>query len=195
MYNSNSEVMFLWHGRLFCETKTIFLNLSCQMHFYIVALPEAQSCSSLICLPWLAGYLNSKLTGHLLSATWDPSFISDTLHRNTSLAPLPHSKLWRAPMQHCSPLAKMDSESRWLQWKSWVTAWPSDWAPGGKAGPAQGSSGACNEPKWLEGVESVSTPSQTPFKGWQWSSEGISWWRSLLTWGLPKVSSSFLLFL
>ena len=38
-----------------------------------------------------------------------------------------------------------------------VTAWSTDWAPGGKAGPTKGSSGACNAkqcntPEWPEGV-------------------------------------------
>jgi len=33
-----------------------------------------------------------------------------------------------------------------------------------KAGPTQGSSGVCNQPEWLEGVQPGSTPSQTSFK-------------------------------
>ena len=42
------------------------------------------------------------------------------------------------------------------------------WAPDGKAGPTQRSSGVCNAFEWSEGVEPGSTPSQTSFKGWQW---------------------------
>ena len=45
----------------------------------------------------------------------------------------------------------------------------SDWAPGRKAGPTQGTSGVCNVPEWLEGLEPGCTPSQTSFKGWQWN--------------------------
>ena len=37
-------------------------------------------------------------------------------------------------------------------------AWSSDWAPGGKAGPTQGGSGACNAAEWLEGLEPGSSP-------------------------------------
>ena len=43
-------------------------------------------------------------------------------------------------------------------------AWTGDWAPGGKAGPTQGTSGACSLPEWQEGVEPGATPSQTSFK-------------------------------
>jgi len=47
-------------------------------------------------------------------------------------------------------------------------AWASDLAPGGKAGPTQGCSGAYNVPGWLKGVEPGSTSSPWSFKGWQW---------------------------
>ena len=65
-----------------------------------------------------------------------------------------------------------------LQWKCWIIAWNSDGAPAGKAGSTQGSSGVCNAPEWLEGVEPGSSPSQTSFKGW--------WWR----WGGPLLEIS-----
>ena len=51
-----------------------------------------------------------------------------------------------------------------VQQKCWFTAGTSDGAPGGKAGPAQSSSGACNVPEWLEALEPGSTPSQPSFK-------------------------------
>jgi len=47
-------------------------------------------------------------------------------------------------------------------------AWSSDWAPGGKAGLTQRSSGECSAPEWPAGVEPGSNPAQTSFKGWQW---------------------------
>ena len=75
-------------------------------------------------------------------------------------------------------------------------AWSSDWAPGGNAGPTQGSSGACNVSEWPEGVEPGSASFQTSFKGWQWRQRYLAG-RSLPTWGLLRVSSFFftLLFL
>ena len=44
-----------------------------------------------------------------------------------------------------------------------VTAWSSDWAPGGKELRCQ----QCTAPEWLEGMEPGSTPFQTSFKVWQ----------------------------
>lgn len=38
-------------------------------------------------------------------------------------------------------------------------------------GGIQGSSGSCNALEWLEGIDPVFTPSEIPFKGWQWRSE------------------------
>jgi len=74
-----------------------------------------------------------------------------------------------------------------------VVVWSSDWAPGGRAGPTKESSGASNSPEWPEGVKPGSTPSQTSFKGWQWRAR-VSWWRSLPTWGLLRVSRFFFSF-
>ena len=74
-----------------------------------------------------------------------------------------------------------------MYWKCWVTAWTSDWAPGRKAEPTQGSSGASNAPEWWEGLEPGSTPSQTSFKGWRWR-WGYLIWRSLSTWGPYRPS-------
>ena len=45
-----------------------------------------------------------------------------------------------------------------------ITAWNSDWAPGGKAGTTHGSSGACNAAEQPEGLDSGSTHSQTSSK-------------------------------
>ena len=70
-------------------------------------------------------------------------------------------------------------------------AWVCDWAPDGKTGPSQRSSGACNVLEWLGGVEPESTPSQTSFKGWQ--GEVRVFWGSLCAWSLLKVCRFFAL--
>jgi len=56
----------------------------------------------------------------------------------------------------------------------------SDRAPGEKAVPTKGSSGASSVPECLEEVEPGSTPSHTSFKDWH-GGEDISCQRSLPT--------------
>jgi len=68
--------------------------------------------------------------------------------------------------------------------KQWLSTW---W----KAGPTQGSSGACNVSQWPERVEPGSTPSQTSFKGWQWR-QGVVTGESCLSEAFLKVSSFFI---
>jgi len=70
----------------------------------------------------------------------------------------------------------------WLKLSLLVVEMLCDGAAGGKAGPTQGSSGACNIPEWTEGVEPGATPSQPSFKGWQWRWKHLCW-RLLCTWG------------
>ena len=69
-------------------------------------------------------------------------------------------------------------------------AWGSDWAPGGKAGPTQGSSGACNASEWLEGEEPGCTPSQTWLKGWQWRQGCLAGDLKVSSFFFPFVSAS-----
>jgi len=71
------------------------------------------------------------------------------------------------------------------------------WAPGGKAGPTQGNSGACNAMQctWVTvRGELRSHPFPDLMQGLAVEAR-VSCWRSLHTWGLLKVSSFFLLFL